>query len=180
MNNLRLNGFLGIEFGCSQQIAKEKLASKTESILDSENSDQDTLLYNGVKFAGRETELVLLLFFEGKFCKGVVFIKPKLESMIVETYRQIRDEINGKYYLSESDYETYISPYEENDGYTELAISLGKANFSCFWNFENPEGLDNYISLEINENLQIKIGYENGNLMDLLVKKNQERNSLDY
>lgn len=180
MNNSKLDGFLGIEFGSSLEIVKEKFANKTGIILESVDDENDALFCNGAKFAGRETEMMLFLFFDDQFCKGVVTIKPILESKVVDLYKQIRDEINVKYYISESDYEIYYDPYEKDDGYTESAISLGKAEFSCYWNFENSGMLDNYISIQVNENLQIKIGYENGELMDQFVKRSQEKNSLDY
>jgi hypothetical protein len=180
MNNLKLNGFLGIDFGVSQQILKEKFSSKTGGILDTENSDSETLFFNDANFAGRETELILFLFFKDKFCKASVIIRPKLESKIVEIYKQIKDEINEKYYVSETDYETYHYPYEEGDEMTETAISLGKAEFSCFWNFKNSDFLDNYISLAINENMYISIDYEDGELMKQFVDRKKQQDALDY
>ncbi|MCC8153882.1 MAG: hypothetical protein LIP01_06510, partial [Tannerellaceae bacterium] len=69
---------------------------------------------------------------------------------------------------------------EKNDGCTETAISLGKANFSCFWNFGESTPTDDYISIDINEDFEISIAYENGELMTLLVEKEKAKNILDY
>jgi hypothetical protein len=180
MNNSRLDGFLGIEFGSSLEIVKEKFASKTGIILESVDDENDALFCNGAKFAGRETEMMLFLSFDNQFCKGVVYVKPSLESKVIDLYNQIRNEINQKYFKTDLDYEFYTSPYEKDDGYTESAISLGKADFSCYWNFENIGTIENTISLIISEKLEIVISYENGNLMKLLVERNQEKNSVDY
>jgi hypothetical protein len=180
MSNLKLNGFLSIDFGVSQEMVKEKFLRKTDGILDAENSDSETLFFNGANFAGRETELIFFLFFEDKFCKASVIIRPKLESKIVDVYEQIKDEINKKYYVSEAEYETYHYPFEKGDEMTETAISLGKAEFSCFWNFKNSDFLDNYISLTINENMYISIDYEDGELIKKLVDKKKQQDALDY
>ncbi|HEY3371693.1 MAG TPA: hypothetical protein VGK10_12630 [Prolixibacteraceae bacterium] len=180
MHNLRLDGFLGIEFGSSLENVKEKFVTKTGIILESIDDENDALFCNGAKFAGRETEMLLFLFFDNKFCKGVVYIKPNLASKVVDIYSQIRNEINQKYFITELYYETYLNPYEKDDGYTESAISLGKADFSCFWNFMNVGTLENTISLIISEKLEIVITYENGNLMKLLVESNELKNSIDY
>ena len=121
MKNQKLNGFLGIPFGSTQELVIEKLIEKNGT-LDEENSNKDVLFVNGITFGGRQTEVLLLTFFESQFCKAVVLIKPKLESKVVETFKQIKNEINEKYYVSDKDFETYHPPYEQNDGYTELAI----------------------------------------------------------
>ncbi len=174
------NGFLGIEFGSSKQIVNEKFLEKTGIKLEPVDEQEDSFYCNGAKFAGRDSEMILLLFFDDKFCKGVVYIKSHLESKIVDLYKQIKGEINSIYYATKLDYEFYTSPYEKDDGYTESAISIGKAEFSCYWDFENSESNDNTISLRINENLEVEIAYENDNLMKQLVERNQEKNSLDY
>lgn len=179
MKNQKLNGFLGIPFRSNQELVIEKLIEKNGT-LDEENSNKDVLVVNGITFGGRQTEILLLTFFESQFCKATVFIKPKLESKVVETYKQIKNEINEKYYVSDKDFETYHSPYEQNDGDTELAISLGKANFSCYWTFGDSGILEDYISVKIDENLEILIAYEDGPIMDLLVQRNKEKDSLDY
>lgn len=179
MKNQKLNGFLGIPFGSNKELVIEKLIEKNGT-LDEENSNKDALFVNGITFGGRQTEVLLLTFFENQFCKAVVIIKPKLESKVVETYKQIKNEITGKYYVSDKDIEAYHLPFMQNDGYTESAISLGKAIFSCYWTFGDSEILEDYISVSINEDLEIAIAYENGPLMALFVQRKEEKDSLDY
>lgn len=71
MNNLTLEGFLGIPFGSTLEVAKEKMASRG-AILNIEDSNTDNLFYNNLSFAGRQTEMILLLFHEQQFTKACV------------------------------------------------------------------------------------------------------------
>ena len=180
MSNLKLDAFLNIPFGTPSEEVKNLLTARAGCVFDQENSNLDNLLFHGIKFAGRETLLISLLLFDGKFCKALVFIQPNLEAQTVSLYQEIKAEINDKYFVSKQDYETYTYPYEKNDGYTESAISTGKASFSCYWNFPNRSLVDNYIAIEINEHMNIIVSYEDGFLMDLLVQKTKANNSLDY
>lgn len=179
MENLKLEGFLGITFGSSQEDSKKILKTRN-GIIDSQNSNENSLLYDGIKFAGHITELVILSFYEDKLAKASVYIKPELESRIVNIYIGICDDLNKKYYVSTKNFETYDYPYEKNDGHTETAISLGNADFSCFWNFINIGKEDDYISVSISERMEIIISYENGELNNLLVNKHKENDALDY
>lgn len=110
MSNLKLDSFLNIPFGTSSEKVKNLLTERAGCIFDEENSGLDNLLFNGIKFAGRETLLISLLFFDGKFCKALVFIQPNLEAQTVSLYQEIKAEINNKYFVSKQDYETYIYP----------------------------------------------------------------------
>jgi len=176
----KLESFLEIPFGASIEEAKQIIKMRSGSEFDEENSNLETLFFNGIRFGGRETIFTMLSFYEDKFSKASVYIKANLEAYTVSLYEEIKDEINSKYFVSTEDYETYKSPYEKNDGYTETAISIGKANFSCYWNFQNSNAMDDYVSVSINENMNIIISYENGFLIDLLVKERKANDISDY
>jgi len=183
MNESTRDAFLGLKFGASVEHVKETILAKPGCVLDIENSDNENIIFNGLKFAGRETLLIMFRFIDNKFHTAHVFIKPKLESHIIDLYNEIKDEINDKYYITEEDYETYKFPYEKNDNYTETAISLGKASFSSFWKFKNrdtSENIYNYITLDITENLDIRVCYQDGILAELYMTKQKEKNQADY
>lgn len=183
MNELILDAFLGFKFGTSMEHVKEIMLAKPECVVDFENTDNENIIFNGLKFAGRETVFIIFKFFDNKFHTAYVFIKPKLESYVINLYTEIKDEINHKYYITEEDYETYKFPYEKNDNYTETAISLGKASFSSFWKFKNRdtfENIYNYITLDVTENLDIRICYQDGILAELCMAKQKEKNQADY
>ncbi|WP_439516351.1 hypothetical protein [Sediminibacterium sp.] len=175
-----LEGFLGIRFGASIEDARSIIEQRANCVFDETNSTDESLIYYGINFGGRDTLFILLFFYENSFSKASVYIEPKLESQVVSLYQDIKAEINERYYESSEDFETYTTPYEKNDGYTETAISLGKANFSCFWSFTGDKKIDDYISLRLDEELRIIINYENGYLTDLLIKKNKSNNISDY
>lgn len=177
---MKLNGFLGVNFGSTKENVKARLLSRPECILDEDNSDDNALFFNGIKFAGRETLFIMFMFYENGFANATVLIKPKLEAHTISLYSEIKGEINEKYFVSQEDYEIYESPYEKDDGYVETAISVGKATFSCYWTFKDEDNIEDYISLRINEDLNIVLTYENSYLMEQLVKKNKAMDSLDY
>lgn len=173
MSNLKIDGFLGISFGSSADTAKRKMADRAGSIFDEENSSPETLIYTKTNFGGREAKYIILVFINDKLCRAVVHIDPGSESKAIDLYKTIKDEINKKYFITVEDYETYDDPYAKDDGYTISAIALGKASFSSFWCFKNPGAEDDYISLKLANDFNILINYEDGNLIELLVKKNQ-------
>ena len=180
MSEARLNSFLGVDFGSSLESAKEKLLSREGCTLNEENSSNDTLIFNGLTFAGRQTSFVILYFINDKFCKSVIYITPKLEAYTIQTYKEIQNELNTKYFTAK-DFEFYDEPYEKNDGYTETGISLGKVTFESYWSFKDANGgKDDFISLKISDDLSICLVYEDGDLTDEMVNDIMSKNSEDY
>jgi len=181
MKDLRLNSFLGIDFGSSQEIAKEILITRKGASLDEENSSDTALLFEDIKFAGRDAISVILLFVDDKFAKSAVYIEPKLDAYILNMYLEIKNELNSKYFVTQDDFENYEEPYEKDDGHTETGISIGKISISSFWSFPDSNGgLDDFIALSISDELEIVINYEDGDLADEMSNKINEENSLDY
>ena len=181
MNELKLTGFLGIEFGSNKEFAKEKILSREGAIFDEENSSEDILFFDGVKFGGRKTSYLFLMFIDNKFAKSSVVINPKLDAFAIDLYKEIKSEINSKYYITEDDFEIYEEPYYENDGYTETGIQAGKIKFSSYWEFaDQNNGQDDFIALRITEDMEIIISYEDGDLADEMANKRNKENSEDY
>ncbi|GAB3430470.1 hypothetical protein [Niabella aquatica] len=180
MNTLRINSFLNIPFGESKEAVITKITERGGR-LDNENGLEDALLFNNLKFAGRDCEFMIFNFVNDKFCRAFVYLKANLDSKTIGLYSQIKGELNEKYYMSREDYETYEYPYAKNDGHAETAIILGKANFSCFWKFKNDTSNDDdYISLRINEQFSIIVVYESGRLMTEFENLKKQNNYSDY
>lgn len=178
--DFKINGFLNISFGENKESTIEKIKERN-GIPDSQNSTNESLIFDNLKFAGRETTFTAFHFVNDKFCRAMVFLKANLESRTIDLYKQIKDEITEKYYITNQDYENYEYPYEQNDGHTETAISLGKASFSSFWKFKNSQGQqDDYISLKIDENFHVIVIYENGELMEKYENNKNQNNYQDY
>ncbi len=178
-----IESFLGIKFGTSIDSVKRIMLSKPGCLIDKKNSDSTQLVFDGVKFAGRETVLMQFKFVNKRFHTGIAFIKPRLTSQTVELYNTIKGEVNEKYYTTSEDFETYKSPYEKGDGYTESAIKLGKAIFEAYWKSKKnsqTEDEDNYICVEITDGLLIKISYQDGALVKIASSQDKAKKSLDY
>lgn len=182
MEKMYLNGFWSVDFGVSVQNAKAHLLNKHENlIIDDENSNDEILCIDNAQFAGRQTSLILIQFINNQFCKSAVYFKPKIDAFIIDDYKKIKNDINSKYFITELDFELYYPPYEKDDGYTESAISLGKATFSSYWKFtKDNEGFENIIALKITEDLEIVLTYENGKLAKQLYDQHQQKNREDY
>ncbi|AZA89943.1 Uncharacterised protein [Chryseobacterium nakagawai] len=178
--NLKINGFLNIPFGENQQKVSEMMREKG-GILSLEDSSHNTLIFDNIQFAGYPTTLIAINFLKDEFCRAMIFIKASLESRTIDLYKQIKEEINEKYYQTKVDFENYEYPFKKHDGHTETAITLGKAIFSAYWSFKNDESKeDDYISVKIDENFHIIITYENGQLMKALVDIQKQENHTDY
>lgn len=178
-----IEGFMGIKFGTSIDVVKKTMLSKPGCTLDNKYSDTNHLVFDGIKFAGRETLFIRFEFVDKKFHTATAFFKPNLSSKTIDLYNEIKSEINEKYYITEEDFEIYRSPYEKGDGYTESAIRLGKASFSAFWKYKNTnttEDVNNYIALEINENLNIELSYQDGVLVKISSQRKKAKNNTDY
>ena len=86
-------------------------------------------------------------------------------------------EIFTKKYGAHSDQYFYFrKPYYEGDGYEHNAISLGYAEISSIYTFQDG----NVVSLEITKELSVKITYQNTRLAEIAVNKNKQKNSNDY
>ncbi|MFC0426537.1 hypothetical protein [Chryseobacterium scophthalmum] len=104
--DFKINGFLNISFGENKQSTIEKIKERN-GILDLDNSTDDSLIFDNLKFAGRETIFSAFHFIDDEFCRAMVFLKANLESRTIELYQQIKEEITQKYYITNQDFENY-------------------------------------------------------------------------
>lgn len=177
-----LDSFMGIKFGTSRDSVKKIMLSKQGCTLNKESSGDDFMAFQNVKFAGREALFISFKFVDNKFHTSSVLFTSTLESKAIELYNDIKDELNEKYYKTESDFETYKYPYEKDDGHVETAIKIGKATFSSFWGFKNSndENITNYISLIISETLSIILSYQDSILLKIAIEREKQKNNADY
>jgi hypothetical protein len=177
-----INGCMGLIFGQSKSKVKQIMTSKG-GILDTKYSKPDVLIYDNIKFATRKTSFVACHFTNDKLCECVIYMKADLESNTTNLYNVIKNELNKKYYESDVTFEQYKYPYEKGDGFTENAISLGKATFITYW-FENSseqfgENI-NFVILEITSDMYIKILYQDAELSKGAKDKEVQEKNLDY
>jgi hypothetical protein len=178
-----LDGFLGLRFGTTADSVKKIMLAKPGCKLGVK-STKDVLMFTDCKFAGRGATLIVFRFINNKFHTGRVFLSPSLDSKIVELFNTVKGELNERYYTTTQDYERYDYPYEKGDGYYESAIKLGKAHFSAYWDFTNPKSENkednNIISLEIDEDMYVIIGYQDGALIKEAVEAQKSKDYKDY
>jgi hypothetical protein len=79
------------------------------------------------------------------------------------TYNRFHEIITTKYGVADGDYEDFTTPYFEGDGYELSAVALEKVNYSAYW--LNKLSLN--IGVEISKFKQVKITYENNELIKL-------------
>ena len=79
------------------------------------------------------------------------------------TYNRFNEIITTKYGTADGDYQEFIKPYYEGDGYELSAVGQEKVNYSAYW--INKLGLN--IGIEISKFKQVKISYENYEMMKI-------------
>lgn len=174
-----LDGFMGIKFGSSPDSVKRVVLSKPGAQLNTEQSDEHTLLFKGLKFAGREVVMIGFKFNDNQFYGAMVAVKINSSTKIFELYKEIKSELNEKYFITTNDYEEYEYPYKKGDGLTEQAIQKTKANIHAYWEFKNVGSKSNYITLSAS-GFFIMLKYYNGALNTLAEKKEKAEKNKDY
>jgi hypothetical protein len=179
-----LEGFLGFKFGLDADSIKKVMLAKPGCKIDQENSKKDLLIFKGLKFGGRDAQFISFEFVNDKFHTGTVMINSAIDFKTVGLYNEIRTDLNTKYFNASKTVESYDLPYKKGDGNTEVAIKLGKANFSSFWYFKNPKSnkkdIVNSIAVSITFKMQIKIVYQDGVLYNEAQELMKKKNVQDY
>ena len=175
-----LDGFLGIKFGSSYSYAKKVLSSKEGAKLDIKNSKNNKLIFDNLKFGGRQTSFIKLEFFQDKFYGAAVYYSSRLESQVEDLYSSIKSDLNSKYYSTDVDYRNFKSPYFDGDGYETQAIKLGKATIMSAWEFPQSDGNKNSIFLRITEDLSIRLTYYCGKIAEQAEAVEKNKNATDY
>jgi hypothetical protein len=88
------------------------------------------------------------------------------------TYNRFHEIIINKYGSPDGDYEDFITPYYEGDGYELSAVGQEKVNYSAYW--LNRAGLN--VGIEISKFKQVKISYENTELIKI---KREEQSQIE-
>lgn len=105
-----------------------------------------------------------------KFWKlSVYFPESNNWSTLKNDFLYYRKILTEKYGEPTQSYESFLSPYEEGDGYEMSAVITEKCTYAAFW-------LDVVVAVEISKYKQISITYENPILNQL---KEKEKESLD-
>jgi hypothetical protein len=95
--------------------------------------------------------------------KVVVFMQEKIGwSSLKSEYLTLLSKLNNKYGEPSTSYFSFMSPYEEGDGYEMNAVTLEKTNIVAWWNLTYQDGAESgTIMLEMTQWKQNKISWEN-------------------
>ena len=96
-------------------------------------------------------------------------------SSLKSEYLTLLSKLNNKYGEPSTSYFSFLSPYEEGDGYEMNAVSLEKTNIVAWWNLTYKDGTESgTIMLELTKWKQNKISWENATNAALKVKEQAE------
>jgi hypothetical protein len=138
------------------------------------------LILEGLRFAGRPVSFIRVSFFRDQFHTASIYYKPSLDAKTQELFDNIKTELNGKYFVTNSDYRLFKSPYSDGDGYEMSAVRQGLGTISAYWIFDRPDGYQNVISLKIDEDLYVVLAYQDGCLIKEQIEADKAKNVRDY
>ena len=108
------------------------------------------------KFANEIVTLTVLATPISKIvCKVIVFFPDKENWEDLKKDYFFKKKMFKSKYVLESDFEFFMSPYEEGDGYEIRAVSKEKCNYKSFFST-----LGGNIMVEIDKTKRIKVVYE--------------------
>ena len=124
------------------------------------------------KLGYEDVELYILVTPKSKqVFKAVAYLtKNSSWSSLKAQYTRFKEALINKYGEPDSNLETFDSPYYEGDGYELVAFANEKANYNALW---LEKGNAN-IAIQIWEDGQVKLVYENNTNMELKRKEVSE------
>lgn len=169
-----LDGFLKSNWGSSRATVIINNSTKDYNYFEGEGIGDNMLVATDADFAGTSDCLIAWFFTSDKLFQGTVLITPDLSAKAMTEYSGMRAKIAGKYGAGET-YENYDYPYDEGDGHWETAFKLGKGHLRTFWSFDDG----NSLSMELTEDLAIKIIYQSSELVGEELNKREAANNDD-
>ena len=119
-----------------------------------------------------EVELYILTTPKSKqVFKAVAYLSKKDDwTSLKAQYNRYKEALIAKYGDPDSNYEDFDSPYYDGDGYEISAFANGKASYNSIWlNKGNAS-----IAVQISDDGQVKLVYENNKNMELKRKELSE------
>jgi len=153
--------FMGIPIEGDAVIFINKLKTKGFKV---KKYDAIVTTMTGV-FLGNVTNEVLIVHTpkSKKVWKVVVFLQEQIGwSSLKSEYQSLLSKLKNKYGEPSTSYFSFLSPYEEGDGYEMNAVEFEKTNIVAWWNLMYQDGTESgTIMLELSKWKQNKITWEN-------------------
>ncbi len=172
-----IDGFWSIRFGTSKQevAAAMKAKGATPSTL---NTPDNLLSYQDVTFAQRKAVLMMLKFDKDKLYDVKVLYQPEQDNEVNQFETMVK-ELKIPYGETPV-FRNFDDPYQLGDGLELNAIKAGKAQYAAFWSTVNSNGDKNFVSLTIDKNLFINLGYQDGTIIKNLIAERDRAKTNDY
>jgi hypothetical protein len=143
--------FMGIPIEGDAVIFINKLKTKGFKV---KKYDAIVTTMTGV-FLGNVTNEVLIVHTpkSKKVWKVVVFLQEQIGwSSLKSEYQSLLSKLNNKYGEPSNSYFSFLSPYEEGDGYEMNAVEFEKTNIVAWWNLMYQDGTESgTIMLELSK-----------------------------
>ncbi len=153
--------FMGIPIEGDAVLFINKLKAKGFKV---KNYDATITTMSGV-FLGSFTDEIRIIHTpkSKKVWKVSVFMPEQAGwSSLKFEYASLLSKLNNKYGEPSSSYFSFLSPYEEGDGFEMNAVTLDKTNIVAWWNLTYQDGAESgTIMLEMTKWKQNKISWEN-------------------
>jgi hypothetical protein len=179
-----LTGCFGVQFSATQQQVKESMKQKyPEAELIRE--DDKILGYTGGTWAGKKAYIWVFSFTsKGLLHTASISLKPSNDPQIWELYEDISKDLAEKYGMQTGEREKWLYPYNASDKYSHgiTALKLGKADIRKTWFFENETPStddDNALQISITDDIHVNVRYQDGKLIQEVVKENAEKRKGD-
>lgn len=133
-------------------------------------------MYEGT-FAGYSGSQLLISSSDktNKIAKVVIYLPKKSSwSSLKRNYEDLQSTYEAKYGATKNNFHFFSKPYYEGDGYEMLAVKSEKCYYACIWE------LDGYfISVEISKYQQVKITYEDTEILNEIKYERQVQAASD-
>lgn len=181
----KLEGVWGLKWGTSVDSAIIKIKKSKGYIPKIKSTDTTTVLvYLDAKWGSETSIATRLCFYKNKLYQGVGSFLPDSPKEFFDTYYNLKQSINDKYFEPQVDFEQYTPPYSKDDSFTQkfTAIFEGYGGLKCDWNFSLKSNLeyDGEITLAFIKETGIILIYEDGIISQKLSKILDDRNKKDF
>ncbi len=149
---------MGVKFGASKKAIMET-AQSLGGVLDQADSKGDAIAFDRIIISGRPAVHTVFYTSRNKFRQGLAYFKPSSKTETSALFTQMVEEISDIYGHGELQ---KSFPSEEIKELELKAIEAGKGTVNCIW----KSNTDNVISLEITDDLLVKLTYQDGSLHD--------------
>jgi hypothetical protein len=171
-----LTGAMGLTFGMNAISVKNIMMQKGGIV---ETSKTGKLIITNITMGTEKPTMVFCDFSNNKLYDISIYFSPTFEAKTQELFDEISKIIVSKYGEGKS-FRNFKGIYKDGDGYEMQAIKLGYADIVTYWNkFLN----DNVIALEIfplNNNLYIKLSYQDDKLAAELEKQQSIKDNAEF